>query len=166
MKGTKAFIGFALLWRDNKYLKEVENILKNNFGELLAETDSFNLPYSHYYEKEMGKGLIKKFSIFNGLIEKSKIKNIKKFCMDLERDFSIDDKRVVNIDPFYIDKEQLVVSTRKYRGNRIYIGDGVFLEFELWYHHKSFQPFLWTYLDYKDKIPFFNKVRKNLIIKD
>ncbi|WP_457640804.1 DUF4416 family protein [Persephonella sp.] len=157
--GLEALLGFALMWREDKNLNDALYTLGKDFGNILIETEPFYLPYSKYYEKEMGKGVRKKFVFFSKLINKLDIKNIKKYSMALEDKFRIDGNRTVNIDPLYLDIDQVVVSTSKYRGNRIYLGDGVFVELELWYHHGSFQPFLWTYLDYKEKIPFFNKVR-------
>jgi hypothetical protein len=159
----RALIGFALMWKDNEYLNKIEDILISKFDEKLAETEPYQLGFSKYYISEMGEPLYKKFVILKEIIYKPELKDIKLYSMDLEKQFSENGKRKINIDPFYIDLDQLVVATKKYRGNRIYIGDGIYIEMELWYHNQSYQPFLWTYLDYKEYIPFFNKVRNKHI---
>ncbi|WP_457622388.1 DUF4416 family protein [Persephonella sp.] len=158
-KSIKALLGFGLMWNRQKFLDTAIKNINHHFGKITEKTDPFELTYSRYYEKEMGKDLKKMFIIIERLIDKSDIGKIKKISMKIEDSMRIDGNRTVNIDPFYIDMDQVVVATSKYRGNRIYIGEGIFVELELWYHHGSFQPFLWTYIDYKEQIPFFNNVR-------
>ena len=164
IKGKKGILGFALLWKDIEKLIFVEQYLKYRFKfKKLDETEKFKLPYSSYYEKEMGNPLFKKFVITDKVINKEKIKELKLQTISIEEKFKKDNGRTVNIDPFLIDIDQLIIPTTKYRGNRIYLGDGIYLELELWYYNKSYQPFLWSYLDYREYIPFFNKVRKKFL---
>lgn len=150
------------MWREEHFLSFAENILKERYSGFLLQSDPFEPKFSRYYHKEMGSPLYKKFVITGRVIDKSFIKDIKIDALSIENKFRINGKRTVNIDPFYMDKDQVVVSTSKYRGNRIYLGDGVFVELELFYHHGSFRPFVWTYTDYKDHIPFFNRIRKKI----
>ncbi len=158
----KALLIFALMWsKENEdYKIKAEREIQTEFGTIIEETEEYSTPYSKYYEKEMGQELVKKFIVVDKIIQKDSLILLKKYSQTLEKYLTISDNRTVNIDPLYLDRDQVVVATSKYRGNRIYLGEGVFAELELWYHHKSFQPFLWTYLDYKDKIPFFNEIRK------
>ncbi len=156
----KALLLFALMWKDYEKLKEVENVLTGIYGKKINETDEFSLQYSKYYEKEMGEGLKKKFILIDNLIEKDRLLDIKLTSMEIEKRFSINGNRTVNIDPIYLDDYQVVVASKKDKGSRVYLGKGIFAELELLYHHGSFQPLIWTYLDYKDNIPFFNEVRK------
>jgi len=160
--GLKALLIFALMWSKEKkeFLDITEERIKKDFGNIITQTEEYNTNYSKYYEKEMGKNLVKKFIVIDKIINKEELVKLKKYSQMLEKELSISDNRSINIDPLYLDLDQVVVATSKYRGNRIYLGENVFAELELWYHHKSFQPFLWTYLDYKDKIEFFNKIRK------
>ncbi len=162
MDRQKALLIFALMWqpREEKHLFEVENYLIDNFGQIISQTESFSLPYSKYYEKEMGKGLLKKFIVMDKLIHKGQLVNLKKMCMQLEDQHRINGSRTVNIDPLYLEEFQVVVATSKYRGSRIYLYDGIYADLELLYYNGSFQPMVWTYLDYKNLIPYFNKTRK------
>jgi hypothetical protein len=159
----KAILGFALLWKDEKYLLEIENILRKNFSKIIEQTKPFQLSFSKYYIQEMGEPLKKKYILLDKIIDKTNLKEIKIYSMELEKQYSNNQKRKINIDPFYIDTDQLVIATKKYRGNRIYIGDNLYIELELWFHNKSYQPFPWTYLDYKEYIPFFNQFRKKYL---
>ncbi len=161
-KNTEAYLGFALMWREEYFLSLVEDKLKDIYSDFFVSSDPFEPEFSRYYQKEMGSPLYKKFVLTRTVIDKGSIKDIKINAVGIEDSFRINGNRTVNIDPFYMDKDQVVVSTSKYRGNRIYLGDGVFVELELFYHHGSFQPFIWTYTDYKDHIPFFNDLRKKI----
>ncbi|WP_457639853.1 DUF4416 family protein [Persephonella sp.] len=158
----KAHLGFALMWREGEDPSSAEKVLQESFCQFIKQSDIFVPPFASYYFKEMGSPLVKKFVLTDCIIDKSDIKNVKHKAMEIENRFRKDGNRTVNIDPFYIDMEQLVVATSKYRGNRIYIGEGVYVELELFYHHRSFQPFIWTYRDYQEHIPFFNSLRKVL----
>jgi hypothetical protein len=156
----KAVLLFALMWNDDKKLNQIEEILLSRYGRKILETPPFTLSYSTYYQKEMGEGLKKKFVALDLFIQKDQLVEVKLKSMELEKDFSINGKRTVNIDPLYLDDFQVVVSSKKDKGSRIYIGKGIFAELELLYHHGSFQPLIWTYLDYKENVEFFNEVRK------
>ena len=166
IKAENGILGFALLWKDFERLVIVEKYLEQLFKfNRLEETKKFKLPYSSYYFKEMGKPLFKKFVITDKVVKKDRIKELKLKTVEIEGKFKIESKRTVNVDPFLIDIDQLIIPTTKYRGNRIYLGDGIYLEMELWYYGGSYQPFLWSYLDYKEYIPFFNKIRKKYLLK-
>ncbi len=156
----KAILLFALMWQKEEFLKRAENILTDTYGKKVIETEPFELSYSRYYEKEMGEGLKKKFIALDTLIQKDTLIDIKIKCMQIEDSFRIKGNRTVNIDPLYLDDYQVVVASKKDKGSRIYLGKGVFAELELLYHHGSFQPLIWTYLDYKSHTEFFNQVRK------
>ena len=153
---------FAFMWKDVNRLKIVEKHIEKFYGDFILQSDIFQLPYSSYYIKEMGQPLFKKFVLTDFAADELKLVGIKKHTDFLEKKFSIDGNRTVNIDPIIIDKEKVVVATRKFRGNRIKVDKDVYMELELWYHNKSFQPFPWTYLDYKENIPFFNKAKRML----
>jgi hypothetical protein len=159
---NKALIVFALMWNKNKqnYLTKAVDEIQKNFGSIILQSKEFGLEYSHYYEKEMGEGLIKKFVVFDGIIDKEDSVKIKKYSMELENSLREDGNRTVNIDPVYVDEYQVVALSHKDRGSRVYLSNGVYAEIQLLYHHGSFQPLLWSYLDYKENADFFNEVRR------
>jgi hypothetical protein len=159
---NKALLIFAIMWNENKVenLNAAIKILESKFGKIVKKSDDFILSYSNYYEKEMGEGLKKSFFMTDFIIDKEDSINLKHYTMNLEDDFRENGRRTVNIDPVYLDEYQVVALSHKNKGSRIYIGKGVYAEMELLYHHGSFQPLLWTYLDYKYNVNFFNEARK------
>ncbi|MDM7274150.1 DUF4416 family protein [Sulfurihydrogenibium azorense] len=162
MIDKKALLLLGIMWNKKKTenLEKVLKIIENKFGKVVKKTQEFTLSYSSYYEKEMGEGLLKSFFVIDCLINREESVNIKHYCMNLEDNFRENGGRTVNIDPVYLDEYQVVALSHKYKGSRVYIGKGVYGEIELLYHHGSFQPLIWTYLDYKENIPFFNEARK------
>lgn len=140
-------------------LASAVSILESMYGNIILQTDVFTLDYSSYYKREMGEDLLKKFVALDCIIHKSKSAEIKRKSMELEEKFRLGG-RTVNIDPVLVDEYQVVALSKKDRGSRIYIAEGVYAEMELFYHHKTFHPFVWTYIDYKQNIDFFKKVRK------
>ncbi|MDD5512405.1 MAG: DUF4416 family protein [Candidatus Omnitrophica bacterium] len=71
-------------------------------------------------------------------------------------------KRSINIDPGYLDMAKLVLATTKDFCHRIYLGSGIFGEVTLVYRKDSFQPWEWTYPDYRSReyIETFNRIRE------
>lgn len=146
-------------------LHSVEERINSEFGQISLQTQPFNVDYARYYHREMGVGLYKKFVVVDTLIQKCEGVSIKKWAVSLEDHYSLKGHRTVNIDPVWLDEYQVVALSKKYRGSRICIGKGVYGEMELFYHHGSFHPFPWTYIDYKEYTNFFEEVRKMYLNK-
>lgn len=141
------------------HFDKVLHKLKNKYGDVVVQTPQFRLEYSSYYKKEMGENLVKMFFALDCLVHKDTAVAIKKDSMAIEKEHSLEG-RTVNIDPVLVDEYQVVALSRKDRGSRIFICDGIYAEMELFYHHGAFHPFVWTYIDYKQNIPFFENIRK------
>jgi len=68
----------------------------------------------------------------------------------------------VNIDPGYLDQAKLVLASTKNYVHRVYLNDGIYAELTLFFQDKSFQPWQWTYPDYRtpEYIGIFNHIRE------
>ena len=157
---VKLIIGF--IFKDYKILKETEKILEKKFKEIDFESEIIPFNFTDYYEKEMGKDLKRKFISFKKLIMPQKIRKIKEYTIKIEKKFSFDKKRKINIDPGYLTDSQLVLSTTKPYFHRIYLGNCIWAEVTLFYQNKTFRYFDWTYPDYRTPayIEIFNKIRE------
>jgi hypothetical protein len=73
-------------------------------------------------------------------------------------------ERPVNLDPGYLTPSKLVLASTKDHAHRIYLRDGIYAEITLQYRKKTFQPWPWTFPDYRSDgyIAFFNEVREKL----
>ncbi len=144
-------------------LKEVYAQLENQFGAIERQSPVFDFDaFTDYYEPEMGSGLEKVLVTFTSLIAAETLPEIKLTTNQIERNISQSKKRIVNIDPGYLNNSKVVLATTKDYSHRIYLGKGIFGDLHLTFRNKSFQVQPWTYPDYRQAavIEFFNEVRK------
>ncbi|MDR1044053.1 MAG: DUF4416 family protein [Candidatus Adiutrix sp.] len=102
-----------------------------------------------YYEEEMGPGLSKVYASWPTLISPENLADVKLRAMAWEQRNSPGGRRLANLDPGYIFSGGLVLSTGKFRGHRLPLGQGLWGELTLNFHQGQFMPFPWTYLDYQ-----------------
>lgn len=156
---VKLIVGF--ISSDEKIIHKAISYLENFFGK--TDFDSPILPFIHtdYYRKEFGENLKRKFITFKKLITPDALAKIKKITNTLEQKLSTRKNRTINIDPGYLDLSKLVLATTKDYTHRIYLSRGIYAEVTLFYQHKTFKPWEWTYPDYKTPgyIALFNHIR-------
>ncbi|MGB9597059.1 MAG: DUF4416 family protein, partial [Candidatus Poribacteria bacterium] len=126
-----------------------EELLSQEFGNIDFASEVLNFDYTNYYEKEMGKNLLRKFISFENLIQPNDCPRIKHFTNELEKRFFSEDKRLINLDPGYITAAKLVLLSTKDYIHRIYLRDGIYAEVTLEMEGNSFKPWKWTYPDYR-----------------
>lgn len=169
-KQTKLFIG--CIFSREEILDKACKMLERKYGPIDTVSDTWSFSHTNYYEKEMGKKLFKNFISFRNLIYPEDIKNVKVFSNDLENTLQekfTNSDRVINLDPGYLDLAKVILATTKDYTHRMYLGNGIYAEVELYYQKKTYQFWPWTYPDYKSKeyISFFLKLRglyqKNLL---
>lgn len=137
--------------------------LIKRFGKVDCESDLMAFDKTHYYEREMGFDLKRKFYSFEKLIRPEELAQIKIFTNGLEREFLNESGgRGVNLDPGYLASGKLVLASTKDYQHRIYLGHGIYGEVTLRFRRGSLCPWEWTYPDYRSTqyIEFFNHVRK------
>lgn len=152
----------GLIYRDVQNYLTIKPILLRLFGPMDYESPEIDFGPTNYYKQEFGPGLKRKFLSFSGLIDPSKLAEIKATTNKLEFKFSSGSKRTVNIDPGYLDMAKLVLASTKDFCHRIYISKGIFAEVTLVYRKNSFDHWDWTYPDYRtaEYKQIFNDIRK------
>lgn len=165
---VKLFIG--MLSPEPDLFDACAKILGAEFGPL--DFESAILPWNKtaYYRDEMGPNILRKFLFFGPLLDPGRLPLIKKFVVDLEREYSVSAdrqmRRMINLDPGYITEAKVVLATTKDFAHRIYIGENIYAEVTLRYSTKErrFVPHEYTYPDYKseDYLALFHKARQNL----
>ena len=134
----------------NKELFEsvCEKLVKK-FGEIDYISETLAFDFTDYYEKELGKDLIRHIISFKELITPDWLPQIKRFTNDLEDRFLKEGvNRSVNIDPGYIALCHFVLASCKGFAHRPYLGDGVYADLTLVFRKKTFQALEWTFPDY------------------
>ncbi|OGL47519.1 MAG: hypothetical protein A2W05_03790 [Candidatus Schekmanbacteria bacterium RBG_16_38_10] len=146
----KAKLFFAVMYADDGIYKSVLKDLNKEFGEIDEESRPFEFNMTHYYEEEMGRGLLKRFVTAKELIDKERLAEIKILTNSIEDRYARQDGcRAINIDPGYIASSKLVLATTKNYSHRIYLRDGIFAEVTFNFRKNSIEFNPWTYPDYK-----------------
>lgn len=166
----KRIPGKVKLFASVIYAEEIEiNILLNNVESLMGKIDftSEDIPfnYTKYYEGEMGQNLRRRFLTFFTHVARDGIYTYKNIGSAIETNFKRSNgTRCVNIDPGYLSLENLVLLTYKGYAHRIYLADGIYGDLTLIYERGGFKPLPWTYRDYIDNIPLFERIREEYYI--
>jgi hypothetical protein len=154
----------ALLIAPSIPWSDVETVLAQTFGALVLRSPPLPFTQTTYYEREMGNGLTRVYLAFDPLISMAELATVKHTTNRLEAIWAAPGgQRRVNLDPGYLDLAKVVLATTKDYAHRLYIGAGMFAEVTLHYRQKSFQPWDWTYPDYRlpTTLTFFNQLREH-----
>ncbi len=127
--------------------------LEESFGPIEEITEPFPFSFTDYYVPEMGDCIMRFFIRFQRLIKPDELAAIKSKTNDIEKKYSEEGGRKINLDPGTLSDSNLILATTKNRSHRIAIGDSLYGELTLIYQNHDFQSFPWTYADYKsDKV--------------
>ncbi len=156
---AKLFIG--VLSSSEEYAQKAEKRLIKKYGKI--DYKSANIPFSHTkYYSSLGSGVFKILFSFKKLIPREEIAEIKLFTNILERNISGKEKRHINIDPGYLTLSNVFLASCKDYFHRVYLKKGVYIENELRYVSKRYEPWDWTYPDYSkpEYLDFFYNIRQ------
>jgi len=157
----RAKLVVGLLSGNAELFLKVKNILEKAFGRVDFESGILDFKHTDYYRKELGDNLKRKFFSFERLLGIKDICKAKLRTVSIERRFSKNGRRTVNIDPGYVDLAKLVLFSTKDYSHRIYLANGIFAEVTLFFKDGAFRAWPWTYPDYKtnEYIAIFNHIR-------
>lgn len=163
LKQSKAVLIIAFMYRDLEICDSALNDAIKNFGSIKIISEEYLFSHSIYYKEEMGENLKKRFLVFENMIERDYIVEVKKITDEIEKKY-LDEKgnRKINIDPAILTLENFILATNKNFTHRIYLRDGVFADLTLIYKKKKgYSELDWTYADYssEETKSFLNNVR-------
>ena len=156
---VKLIVGF--IFQEKTILKKAEAALRRNFGKIDFQSETLVFNHTDYYKKEFGNNLLRKFISFQKLVNPETLAEIKLSTNKIEENFSKSGLRRINIDPGDLDLSKLVLATTKDYSHRIYLKKGIYAEVTLFFKSKRFQPWPWTYPDYRtgEYAGIFNEIR-------
>jgi hypothetical protein len=147
---VKANLTISVMFRDAALLAEIKDILEKKYGETDAVSEVYDFSsISPYYDPEMGSDIKKIVFSFKEPVSRDSLKDVKLFCVELEKERSVDGNRLVNLDPGLVTLENFILATGKNYSHRIYLGSGVFAEVTLMFGKKNvIKELPWSYRDY------------------
>ncbi|MEQ8190139.1 MAG: DUF4416 family protein [Candidatus Eremiobacterota bacterium] len=161
-KKVKLFCG--MISSDESLFNTVIEELSVKFGPVDCKSSVMPFTQTDYYKEEMGENLKKFFVSFTLLIDSIFLVDVKIFTQEIEEKYSLNGKRRINLDPGYLSEAKMVLATTKDHQHRIYMGKGIYGEVTLKFKNKTYEPWEWTYNDYKKEeyIEYFIELRNIL----
>jgi hypothetical protein len=122
-------------------------------GPVGLTSPAFAFDQTTYYEATMGPHLRKQFFAFRDLVDPACLADLKLRTNDLERALAESgthpEPRPLNLDPGLLALGKFVLATTKDQAHRVYLHSGVFAEVTLHFRAGAFEPWPWTYADYR-----------------
>ena len=124
------------------------------YGKPALVSPDFSFHHTTYYEATMGMGLVKRLLTFADLVAADCLPDVKNFTNALEAELAgarkFPEPRPLNLDPGLIQLGKFLLASTKDQAHRIYLRDGIFAEITLRFEDGAFEPWPWTYRDYRE----------------
>jgi hypothetical protein len=154
----------AAFSRHDDLLARARQELAARHGPVALASALFPFVQTTYYEATMGAGLRKQLWAFRDLVAADVLPDVKLATNALEEALAGThvEARPINLDPGYLVLGKFVLATTKDQAHRLYLRDGIFAEVTLHYRDGAFQPWPWTYADYRlpEVIAFLGQARE------
>jgi len=154
----------GVIYHEPEALERAMEILTREFGEvdMVSEEFSFSEEFSTYYDDEIGGEGMRRIYSFRELVEPDKQAEIKLRTNEIEAELSREGKRLINLDPGFINHGRLMLATTKKAGFRIPLRDGIYTELTLFFARGEWHKLPWSYRDYQSKRvqDFITEVRR------
>ena len=155
----------AIFSRHPSILEWARGQLVQLFGPLALMSDPYSFHQTAYYEQTMGPDLLKQLLVFENLVQPDCLPMKKNQTTSLEEELMAregnEEKRPLNIDPGILSLGKFQLATTKDQSHRVYLGSGIFGEVTLRFVAGKWEPWPWTYADYRQDIvlDFLGKAR-------
>jgi hypothetical protein len=168
---TYSLLVIACFSRHPQALDWVTQKLTPSYGPLALTSPDFTFHHTKYYDATMGTGLIKRFLVFDPIVSAGCLPEVKRFTIALEKELADNgqyaESRPINLDPGLIQLGKFLLASTKDQAHRIYLADDIFAEVTLRFQAGAFEPWPWTYADYREEAvrEFLNQARALLYEK-
>lgn len=157
----------SFLFREDLFTEEMlKDFWEGRFGPSFSIVPSVN-PLNDYYAREMGANLSRIFFMTSESFPREFLLSTKLQALDWEKNWSMEESRMVNVDIGFLSLENFLLATTKNYSHRIFIGQNIFADLTYYFHQGDIQSLPWTYPDYLDdeKKQFFLWARSFLLQK-
>ena len=138
---------------------------ESQWGPLALVSERFEFTETDYYARTMGTGLRKTFFALEQLIDPAELPERKLAANAAEQNYAAANPgeltRPLNLDPGYLTESKFVLASTKNHAHRLYLQQGIYAEITLRFRGGQWQPWEWTYPDYRraDFHAFFVRCR-------
>jgi hypothetical protein len=140
----------AILWSDPAPLQQAVQRLEETWGPIDFAGPDRLFDVTDYYAAELGPMLKRRLIAFDRLVPPESIRQAKLRCNAIEGELAPAGRRQVNLDIGYLDHNKLVLASAKNAGQKIHLGDGIYADLIGRWKAGWYQPFEWSFLDFKD----------------
>lgn len=145
---VKLFV--AILYQAREAAVEAESRLEEMWGRIDYRGPDLPFDMTDYYQQEMGTELLRRLMSFQELVPPESLQQAKLRTNEVEAALTVEGKRRVNLDVGYLDHNKIVLGSVKYAGQKIHLGGGVYADLIARYRRGRYQPFEWTFPDFRD----------------
>jgi Domain of unknown function (DUF4416) len=151
---TRSLLVVACCSRHPEALAWAEQQLQAVHGPIALRSSDYDFHHTRYYEAQMGPQLRKRLVVFDQLAEPDCLPTVKRATIALEQQLAqsggYPEPRPLNLDPGLLQLGKFLLASTKDQAHRIYLRDGIFAEVTLRFHAGVFEPWPWTYADYRE----------------
>jgi hypothetical protein len=149
-----ALLVVAAFSRHEQALEWARSRLEGLFGPVALAGEPYAFCQTTYYEPTMGPGLRKQLLAFERPVSPDCLPEVKLRTNALEAELAaagtFPEPRPLNLDPGLLTLGKFLLATTKDQSHRVYLGRGIFAEVTLRYRDGAFEPWPWTYADYRE----------------
>jgi hypothetical protein len=149
-----ALLVVAAFSRHETALAWARDRLAGAFGPVALSSPPLSFHHTTYYEASMGPGLRKQLLAFERLVPGEELAAIKLRTNEMEQELMATaiyaEPRPVNLDPGLLTLGKFMLATTKDQAHRIWLRDGIYAEVTLRFHAGNWEPWPWTYADYRE----------------
>jgi hypothetical protein len=153
-RNDRALLVVAAFSRHLDALEWAREQLQTLYGPILLTSPDYEFVHTKYYEKTMGPTVTKRFYLFDGIRDPDILPVTKRQTIALEQELIAAKKyaepRPLNLDPGLVLLGKFLLATTKDQSHRIYLRDRIYAEVTLRYTKSEFEPWPWTYADYRE----------------
>ncbi len=135
--------------RWDTFWPQMKSILEEQLSPVDYISEPIPFTQTTYYDKELGTPISRRLLSFAKLMSMDSLPHLKLWTNTLEKNFAdTEGKRLVNLDPGYINQERLVLATGKNFTHRVYLHSGIWADLTLIYQRGDWVNLPWTFPDY------------------